>query len=116
MTLEQLVEEFAKNVVAQNDAIFKGDPSTANEYADRSIAAFEALKEQGDSGRDALAVLLRHPDANVRCNAASCLLRHRTAEAQAVLEELAQGDGMVAFEARQSLANWKKGTWALDLG
>jgi hypothetical protein len=30
MTLEELLEEFAQNVAAQTDAIFRGDTSTGN--------------------------------------------------------------------------------------
>src|SRR5690242_15674870 len=99
MTLEQLVEEFAQNVAAQSDAIFQCDPETGNKHADRYIAAFRELKAHGDLGRDALAVLLKHPYADVRCTAATYLLRYRTTEAKAVLEEVAQRDGLVALEA-----------------
>jgi hypothetical protein len=42
------------------------------------------------------------------------LLRHRTAEAKAVLEEAAKGEEMVPFEAQQALQRWEEGTWALD--
>jgi hypothetical protein len=51
---------------------------------------------------------------DVRVGAAACLLRHRTAEAKAVLEAAAKGEGLAAFEAAQVLKNWEAGTWALD--
>lgn len=114
MTLEELVEEFARNVAAQTDAIFRGDTSTGDEHADRYIAAFKKLRSAGDVGRDALAVLLGHSRMDVRVGAAACLLRHRTAEAKAVLEAAAKGEGLAAFEAAQVLKNWEAGTWALD--
>ncbi len=47
--------------------------------------------------------------------AAAFLLRHRTAEARAVLEEAAKGQGLAALGAMQTLKNWEQGTWALDL-
>ena len=57
------------------------------------------------AGRDALAVLLAHPRMDVRVAAAACLLRHRTQEAQRILEQAAAGKGLAAFEAQQVLKN-----------
>ncbi|WP_309892797.1 DUF2019 domain-containing protein [Archangium sp.] len=114
MTLEELVEEFAQNVAAQTDVIFRGDASTGDEHAERYITAFKRLRSAGDAGRDALAILLKHPRMDVRVSAAACLLRYRTAEAKAVLEAATKGEGLAAFEAAQVLKNWENGTWALD--
>ena len=114
MTLEELVEQFAENVVAQTDAIWRGDAKTGNKHADRYIAAFRKLRAHGDAGRDALAVLLTHPNLDVRTMAAAFLLRHRTVQAKAVLEEAARGQGLIAFEAGETLKHWEEGTWALD--
>ncbi|QRN95748.1 DUF2019 domain-containing protein [Archangium violaceum] len=112
--LEELVQEFARSVAAQSDAIFRGDAKTGNKHADRYIAAFKKLRAHGDAGRDALTVLLMHPNVDVRTTAASFLLRYRTAEAKAVLEEAAKGEGLVAFESSEALKRWEEGTWALD--
>jgi hypothetical protein len=49
---------------------------------------------------------------DVRVAAAAFLLRHRTEEAKAVLEEAAKGKGMVPFEAQQSLKRWEEGRHA----
>jgi len=114
MTLEELVDEFARNVAAQTDAIFRGDDSAGDEHADRYIAAFKRLRSAGNAGRDALSVLLTHPQMDVRVGAAACLLRYRTAAAKAVLEAAKRGEGLAAFEAAQVLKNWENGTWALD--
>ena len=115
MRLEDLVEEFAHNVAAQNDAIFQeGDARRGNRHAERYIAAFKKLRAAGDAGRDALATLFTHPRMDVRVTAAIYLLRHRTAEARAILAEAAQGEGLAAFEAALNLKRWEEGTWALD--
>jgi len=114
MTLEELVEEFAQNVAAQTDAIWRGDARTGNKHARRYLAAFEKLRARGSPGRDALAVLLTHPRMDVRVEAAAFLLRYRTAEARAVLEAAAAKEGMIPFIASQVLKNWEQGTWALD--
>ncbi|QSQ22963.1 DUF2019 domain-containing protein [Pyxidicoccus parkwayensis] len=112
----ELVETFARHVVAQTEAIWRGDAKTGNRHARQVSAAFDKLCAHGDAGRDALAVLFTHPSMDVRTMAAAYLLRHRTREAVAVLEEAAKGQGLIPFEAQQCLLRWKEGTWALDPG
>jgi hypothetical protein len=114
--IEKLVAEFSENVAAQTDSIWRGDSKTGNKHAKRYIAAFDRLTAHGDAGRSALAVLFTHPRMDVRVSAAAYLLRYRTAEARAILEEAARGVGMVPFEASLVLKNWESGTWALDPG
>jgi hypothetical protein len=114
MTLEGLVEQFAENVAAQTDAIWRGDAKAGNKHARKYGVAFDKLRAHGDAGRDALSVLLKHPRMDVRVMAAAHLLRHRTAEAKAVLEEAAKGEGMIPFGAQQALQRWEEGVWALD--
>ncbi|MCE9668460.1 DUF2019 domain-containing protein [Myxococcus stipitatus] len=114
MTVAQLVEEFAENVAAQTDAIWKGDAKMGNKHASRYIAAFKRLRAHGDTGREALAQLFVHPRMDVRTTAATYLLRYRTAEAKAVLEEAAKGEGLIPFGAQEALKRWEEGTWSLD--
>ncbi|MFE8598320.1 DUF2019 domain-containing protein [Archangium violaceum] len=114
MSIEKLVDDFAEHVAAQTDAIFRGDARTGNKHEKRYVAAFEKLRSHGDKGREALAVLFMHPRMDVRVAAAAHLLRYRTAEAKAVLQEIAKGEGLAAFEAAESLKRWEEGTWALD--
>jgi hypothetical protein len=113
-SFEKLVEEFAYHVQAQTEQIFGGDAKIGNKHAKKAIAAFLQLRSCGDAGRDALAVLFTHSRMDVRVAAAALLLRHRTAEAKAVLEEAAKGKGLVPFEASEALKRWEDGTWALD--
>lgn len=114
MKLEELVKQFADNVAAQTDAIWRGDAKLGNKHADRYIAAFKELRAHGDTGRAALAVLFEHPRMDVRVAAAAFLLRYRTKEAKTVLEEAAKGEGLIPFEAQQALQRWEEGAWALD--
>ncbi len=114
MSKRMLLSLTAQNVAAQTDAIWRGDARTGNRHARKYGAAFDKLRAHGDAGRDALTVLLKHPRMDVRVMAAAHLLRHRTAEAKAVLEEAAQGEGMIPFGAQQALRRWEEGTWALD--
>lgn len=114
MVVEKLVADFARHVEAGTEAVWRGDSKAGNRHANQSIAIFKKLRALGDPGRDALSVLLKHPRMDVRVSAAAFLLRHRTAEAKAVLEEAAKGEGMIPFEAQQALQRWEEGTWALD--
>ena len=116
MKLQELAEEFALNVAAQTDAIWQGDARTGNKHARQVNAAFDKLCAQGDAGRNALAALLTHSRMDVRVRAAAFLLRHRTAEAKAVLREAAGGEGLTSFAASEALKRWEEGTWALDPG
>ncbi|MBM7119284.1 DUF2019 domain-containing protein [Archangium primigenium] len=116
MKLEALVERFALNVAAQTEAIWRGDAKTGNKHARKYGAAVDKLLAHGDTGRDALLVLLEHERMDVRVMAAAHLLRYRTTEAKAVLEEAAKGQGLVPFEAGEALKRWEEGTWALDPG
>jgi hypothetical protein len=115
MNLEELVEEFAQNVSAQTDAIWNGDAKTGNKHARRYVAAYKKLRNHGDAGRDALAVLLKHPRMDVRVKAAIYLLSERPTQALPVLEEAAKSKGMIPFEASQVLKYWSEGTWSLDV-
>ncbi|WNG41729.1 DUF2019 domain-containing protein [Archangium minus] len=115
MDLGSIAEEFAQNVAAQTDAIWRGDRKGGNKYAKRYIAAFKKLRDHGEAGRDALAALLTHPRMDVRVNAAVFLLSDRPAQAKPVLEEAAKGEGMIPFEASQALKYWEEGTWRLDI-
>ncbi|WP_375765166.1 DUF2019 domain-containing protein [Archangium gephyra] len=114
MNPKVLVEVFAEHAAAQSDAIFRGDAKTGNKHARRYLNAVDKLLSLGDTGRDALASLLTHPRMDVRVKAAAYLLRYRTAEARAVLEEAARSEGLIPFIASEVLKNWEQGTWALD--
>lgn len=92
----------------------KGDAKTGNKHARQRAATFKKLCARGNAGRDALTVLFCHPSPDVRSMAAAYLLRYRTQEAIAVLEEVARGQGLIAFEAGQALKHWNEGTWTID--
>jgi hypothetical protein len=114
MSIEALVEEFARCVELQHEAVLAGDPLTGNKYAKRYIAAFHRLRAAGDDGRNALATLLSDQRAAVRVMAATFLLRHCGETARRVLEAEATKDGLFAFGAEQALRRWEEGTWMLD--
>ncbi|RKH40098.1 DUF2019 domain-containing protein [Corallococcus sicarius] len=114
MTMEELVSQFAENVAAQTDAIWRGDAKAGNKHARKYISTFDKLRAHGDAGRQALTVLFEHPRMDVRVMVAAYLLRYRTQDATAVLKEAAKGEGFVPFKASQALKRWEEGTWSLD--
>ncbi|NNB98763.1 DUF2019 domain-containing protein [Corallococcus exiguus] len=116
MALEELVEQFAKHVAAQTDAIHRGDARTGNKHAKKYNAAIDQLLAHGDAGRDALLVLFKHERTDVRATSAAFLLRYRTAEAKAVLEVASKEGGIGAIDAIMALKHWNEGTWSLDPG
>ncbi|HEX8536862.1 MAG TPA: DUF2019 domain-containing protein [Cystobacter sp.] len=114
MKLEELVEQFARNVAVQTDALRQGNARTGNKHARQYTAAHQELRARGNAGRDALSVLLKHPRTDVRAMAEAFLLRYRTAEARAVLEEAAKEGGVAAIRVIMTLRRWDDGSWALD--
>ncbi|MBN8232513.1 DUF2019 domain-containing protein [Corallococcus macrosporus] len=114
--MEKLVDAFALHSAAQNDAVRQGDANTANKHAMKVNETFDKLCAHGNAGRDALAALINHPRTDVQVKAAAFLLRHRTDEAKAVLQEAARGQDLVSFAASKALKRWADGTWALDPG
>jgi len=87
----------------------QGEPNLRHEFT----APYQTRRLE-NAGRDALATLITHPNMDVRTAAAAFLLRYRTPEAKAILEEAAKGKGLVAFESSEALKRWEEGTWALD--
>src|SRR5690349_21136218 len=111
---EDLVQQFAEAVVAQDACLERGDAKTGNRHANRQFAAFRKLRAMGDSGREALAALFRDSRPTVRGMAAVFLLRYKTEDALAVLRALSKRRGMIGFEASEAIKRWEEGTWQLD--
>ena len=110
-----LVTQFAKNVMAQNDAIMNGlGHRIGNIHAKRYIRCFDALCALGDHGKEKLSTLFVHEDPGVRSMAATFLLKYKTHEALHVLRELSKGEGLVAFGSQEAIKRWEEGTWDLE--
>jgi hypothetical protein len=113
-TVQELIEEFSRNVLAQKRALSTGDWRTGNHHARRYIAAFDGIRRIGDSARDKFAELLDHPDPEVRLMSACYLLRYKTADSMKVLQELSERSDMTGFGAIQCMKRWEEGEWQLD--
>jgi hypothetical protein len=112
--VDKLVRAFAENVIAQVEALQRGDARTGNKHAKLYIRAFQSLRSLGDEGRDALVPLLSEDRDEVRAMTAAFLLRHRHEEARKVLELLSRSNSRAAFSASETLKRWDEGAWQLD--
>lgn len=110
----RLVSMFAENAIAQKHAIMAGNARLSNKCANKCLSSFVALRTLGNEGREALSTLFNHEQPAVRSMSAAFLLRYKTNEALQILEAMAHGQGLVAFEARETIKRWNEGAWNLD--
>jgi len=111
--IARLVSVFRENVIRQTDTIWN-EGRSGNAFARKSIRAFEKLREHGNAGRDAFAILMTDLRPDVRVAAAAYMLRYRHEEAMEVLRQAAARDGMVGFEAGEAIKRWNEQVWSLD--
>jgi len=114
VNIEKLVEEFAKAIIKQNEAIMKGNYKLGNKYAKKYIKCYQQLFKVGEEGKEALAKLFNHDDIGVREMAAVVLLKYKTEEALKILRELANKPGLIGFGASEAIKRWEEGTWNLE--
>ncbi len=114
--IQNLVEEFARCIVSQREAMQEGKLEEGNRFSNLASEAFKALTSvYGDDGREVLKTLLRHPDPEVQMATAVCLLRYCTQEALKKLRDIAEsGTGHAAAVAPQAIKRWEEGDWHLD--
>jgi len=114
LEMRKLVQSFADAVVEHCAA---KTPEVNWKYASQMREAFFTLiKKYGDAGREALTVLFKHEDPDVRLEAAVWLLRYAHEESMAILREFSSYPGMIGFGARQTIENWNSGDWEIDPG
>ena len=67
------------------------------------------LRERGVAYRPALLDLLNHPDRSVATWAASYVLEFDPVKGEAALERIAETGDVLAFNAKMTLSEWRKG-------
>jgi len=85
------------------------EPKVSNAAHDCIVRVVVKLAKQ-DGGLLNLVPLLQHPVPNVGLWSAAHLLRVYPEQAESVLENIANGKGPIAFYARITLEEWRKGT------
>jgi hypothetical protein len=112
--LAALISSYRDAAREHGSATAAGEYRTANRRHDEIVAIYHELVRRGSEGRTALLSLLEHDDLSVRVWAAVHSLQFAPAEAEAVLEAIAQSPpGLVRLAAEYSLEEWRKGTLKL---
>jgi hypothetical protein len=107
-------ERYEKAAVDHGKYIKNGNSAACNRAYDRMHRALKELRTQPDRGETTLLGLVKHPDESVRVAAATHLLSLKPDVAIPVLERVASGSGLVAFDAFMVLKEWRKGRLKLE--
>ncbi len=112
LSREQLVDEFIKVVLDQDDALLDNDISKVNRLYDKLKNIEGELKRRQGDQRVALMTLYDHANALVRVKAAKATLAIAPSAARRVLEEVRDADEADAtLEAGMSLFNLDEGIY-----
>jgi hypothetical protein len=111
--LEKVINEY--RLFAQNHgrATLDGESAQANINYDRIIESLHKIRQFGNEGNVALLLLTEDADQSVRCWAATHSLNYNERKAKEILKKLSKGKGIIAFDAKIILNEWKKGTLKL---
>lgn len=103
-----LLVAYRETLLRMHDARLEtgGHPRRWNQLVDRLQALHLTLRGE-PAGRVGLSALLADPNATVRVWAATHALHWAAAQAQAVLEHEAAGEGVDAFGARMTLREFR---------
>ena len=106
MDIHNIVTRYVAAAIAHGEATLD-DYRTANEQYSKKRKALHELEDLGR--RDLLLDLLEHDNAFVRCSAAADTLRIDEQRATSALKDLTKERGIVGFNAKMILQEWKKG-------
>jgi hypothetical protein len=110
MTTPALVARFAEIGVAQDEALLEGRTGEFNRLFDLKVAITEELKSRDGDQRRVLVELFRHPNMQVRLNAAKATLVVASKDARRMLTNIAASNHYPqAADARGSLRDLKSG-------
>jgi len=108
-SISSLVEEFVDAIARHGAAAEAGAYKTTNKQYKRYDKLRKRLEQKGEAGRHAIHALLEHSNPWVRLVAASIYLKYREAEATKVLEAVERDTGIVGFNAKMVLREWRAG-------
>ena len=107
MTIPEAIAEFREAAQAKGD--FGADSAEDHALHQRMAVAFRFLSEQGAEGRSAFAALLHDDSAHVRSWVSAQLLSEGDAQAIPIAEQLALAPGVVGFDSRITLKEFRAG-------
>lgn len=89
MTIDQLIERYVEVGVAQDDVLWNGPRAKFRQLFDEMCAIEKELASRGLEARRSLMSLYRHPNLQVRLNAAKGTLAVAPEEARRVIQAIA---------------------------
>lgn len=108
--IEQLVDRFEANCMAQDEADLYSDIGRYNKLYLKMIAIEDELKSRPGDQRRALTALYNHPNAQVRLQAARISFALAPDAARRTIEEISEGKKEPqAGDARMTLRNLERG-------
>lgn len=115
MTLEQLVARFAQAALIQYDAVLDNDIRKYNRLYDRQVEVREELRQRGNDERRALVSLYKHPNIQVRLQAASFTAGVAPKRARKLLQEIKdEQEFPQSAEAGLTIRSLDSGEWKPD--
>ena len=108
-TIERLTDAYHRAASAHGEATVAGDHKAANRNHDVLAAVYRELRARGASAQKTLLPLMQDPDDSVRCWAGSHCLEFAPEQAEPVLRALSESRGILAFNAKMTLREWRKG-------
>ncbi len=112
METEALLKEYIRIGVAQGEAALYNENAKYTRLFDQRRQIEEELRQRSGDHRRYLLELYRHPDYQVRLNAAKATRSLAPDEARLMLEVIAASREMpYAADAGMSLYTWDEGIW-----
>ena len=105
--ISEAIKLFEEAAINHAEATENGDYKTGNKAYQKKIVAISYLKEHNSV--DKLLEYLNHSNIRVRLSAATYLLPKYEKEAIQVLEQIAEGTGILSFNAEMTISEWRKG-------
>lgn len=109
MNTEAIISNYVEQAIAHDRATEEGNSDAANKAYDKNMEALKELRKLPDKGKVILSRLLSHENVGVRVSAATHLLPLDEKKAVRVLEEVSKLPGLVAFDAKMVLQEWRAG-------
>ncbi|AYD02439.1 hypothetical protein [Neorhizobium sp. NCHU2750] len=104
----ELLKVYRTNAVLHREATEAGNSRKANRAYEKIISAYKLL-DQSEQGKTALKSLLADADDGVCVWAATHTLKHADGGALARLDAIAQGNGLISFNAQMVAKLWRAG-------
>ena len=111
--INELISDYVKHSQEHGNGTKNGDYIRTNKAYDRIIETYKEIIKFGEEGQQALLELLEHNNLSVSGWAATHSLEFSEEKAIEALEKITLNDGIIGFDAKMVLEQWKKGTFKI---